>query len=134
LARVLTPNVPEAEALLAHPVLSPADMCAAAEKLREFGVHAALIKGGHLDTRRVHDYFVDDEGVVEFTHRRQNYAVRGTGCTLATALAAGLALGLSPRDATQRAEHYLQNAFHAAYAIGHGKQRVLQHNVSSVGT
>lgn len=131
LARVLTPNVPEAEALLGQRIRSPADMLGAAEALREFGVHAVLIKGGHLDTKRVCDYFVDDRGAIEFAHHKQNYAVRGTGCTLASALAAGLALGLPARGAARRAEHYLQNAFRGARAIGRSSQRILEHNVSS---
>src|SRR5579883_1956327 len=110
LARILTPNVPEAETLLAHPIRTPSDMRAAAHKLRKLGVEAVLIKGGHLDAARVHDCFVDADGVIDFTHSRKKYAARGTGCTLASALAAGLALGLPARDAVARAESYLQNA------------------------
>ncbi len=129
LAEVLTPNVPEAETLLARRIRSPADMRAAAGDLREAGAGAVLMKGGHLDTRQVRDYFVDGAGTVEFTHRRRPYAVRGTGCTLASALAAGLALGLPARDAAQRAEFYLQNAFRAARAIGRSPLRIVQHGV-----
>lgn len=130
LADVLTPNVPEAEALLARPIRTSAEMREAARELRSFGARAVLLKGGHLDTKQIRDYWVDHDGVVEFVHRRQNHTARGTGCTLASAIAANLALGLSLRNAVQRAERYLQNAFRQARPIGRGASRILQHDVS----
>ena len=130
LADIVTPNVPEAEALLARPIRTPSEMREAAQELRSFGARAVLLKGGHLDTKQIRDYLIDDVGVVEFVHRRQNHTARGTGCTLASAIAANLALGLSMRDAVQRAERYLQNAFREARPIGRGASRILQHDVS----
>lgn len=131
LAEVLTPNVPEAEALLGHPIRTPADLRAAARELRGFGARSVLVKGGHLDTRSIRDCLADDDGVVEFTHRRRRFAARGTGCTLASAIAAGLARGLPTRDAVERAERYLQRAFRDACKIGRGSARILHHAASS---
>jgi hydroxymethylpyrimidine/phosphomethylpyrimidine kinase len=130
LARVLTPNVPEAEALLGRPIRNVAEMRAAAHDLRALGPHAVLIKGGHLDGAPLRDYFVDDEGELEFRHRRRNYAVRGTGCSLASAIAAGLAQGLPLRVAVEHAERYLQSAFASARRYGRGPLRTLQHDAS----
>lgn len=131
LADVLTPNAPEAEALLERPVRTPVDLHAAAEDLCGLGARSVLAKGGHLETRSIRDYLADDQGVVEFTHRRRRFAARGTGCTLASAIAAGLARGLSTREAVERAEHYLQRAFRDARAIGRGPARILHHAASS---
>lgn len=129
LARVLTPNAPEAETLLGRPIRTWSEIRAAAEDLRGLGARAVLIKGGHLGGRQVHDYFSAGEGDLEFTHGRRNYPVRGTGCTLASAVAAGLALGWSLRVAVERAERYLQGAFRAAQRRGRGSARILQHDV-----
>jgi len=129
LAHVLTPNVPEAETLLGCPIQTYSDMRIAAKDLRELGARSVLIKGGHLDTAQVRDHFSDGDGDLEFTHRRRNYSVRGTGCTLASAVAAGLALGLSTRDAVGRAERYLQRAFRAAQRLGRGPSHILQHHL-----
>jgi hydroxymethylpyrimidine/phosphomethylpyrimidine kinase len=126
LADVLTPNVPEAEALLARSIRSHADMREAAHDLLALGPRGILIKGGHLDTARIHDLFVDAGGSREFTHRKRPYAARGTGCTLASAIAAGLALGHSRSEATARAERYLQATYHRAGRYGHGP-RILKH-------
>lgn len=128
LAQVLTPNLPEAEALLSRPIRTHDEMRGAASELRDLGADAVLIKGGHLDARSVRDYFVDDHGVVEYAHKRRNYAVRGTGCSLSSAVAAGLALGLSARAAVERAERYLQNAFRNARRVGRGPSRILEHD------
>ena len=127
LAQVLTPNVPEAEALIGRPIRTYAQMRAAAHHLRTMGAQAVLLKGGHLGGTTVRDYFVDAAGKFEFSHRRLNYPVRGTGCTLASAIAANLALGLAPREAVARSEHYLQRAFRSARRNGRGVGRVLQH-------
>lgn len=128
LAQVLTPNLPEAAALLSRPIHTHNEMQSAASELRALGADAVLIKGGHLDARGVRDYFVDNHGAVEYAHQRRNYNVRGTGCSLSSAIAAGLALGLSTRAAVERAERYLQNAFRNARRVGRGPSRILQHN------
>lgn len=127
LAEILTPNVPEAESLLGRDIRTPADMRTAARELRELGAHAVLLKGGHLDAKQVRDVLVDDEGIVEFVHRRRDYAARGTGCSLASAIAARLARGSSLRDAVRGAERYLQIAFRDARPIGKGASRILRH-------
>ncbi|MFT3790038.1 MAG: bifunctional hydroxymethylpyrimidine kinase/phosphomethylpyrimidine kinase [Rudaea sp.] len=134
LARVLTPNVPEAETLLGRRIRSLADMRAAARDLRALGADAVLIKGGHLEGATVRDHFLDANGNKEFTHRRRHYAVRGTGCALASAVAAGLACGWSLRVAVGRAERYLQEAFATAQRRGHGPSRILEHDASHLIT
>ena len=128
LAQLLTPNVPEAEKLLGRQIHNRADLSVAAHELRALGPSAVLIKGGHLAAAAmVRDCFVDDAGQLEFTHRRQKYSVRGTGCALASAVAANLALGLPLRDAVTHAERYLQKAFRSARRTGRGRLRILRH-------
>ena len=128
LAQLLTPNVPEAEALLGRSIHGPADLHDAAQELRSLGADSVLLKGGHLHgSATVRDCFVDNAGQLEFTHRRRKYSVRGTGCTLASAAAANLALGLPMRDAVARAEQYLQQAFRLARRTGRGTSRILHH-------
>jgi hydroxymethylpyrimidine/phosphomethylpyrimidine kinase len=127
LADVLTPNLPEAQTLLggADAGAKAIDM---AQRLRALGARAVLLKGGHAkSTRGVSDVFVDARGIVAYEHPRKPYDARGTGCTLASAIAAGLARGRSPRAAVKAAEAYLQGAYARARQIGKGAARVLAH-------
>lgn len=123
LATVITPNLPEAEVLVGRPIRDVAGMRDAAADLRGLGVPAVLLKGGHLEGDTVTDLLVTAEGVEEFVSPRiATRHTHGTGCTLASAIAAGLAQGLELRAAVVRARAYVRAAIAAApgYGAGHG--------------
>jgi hydroxymethylpyrimidine/phosphomethylpyrimidine kinase len=121
LATVLTPNLPEAAALLGHAVGGPA----ATRELLALGACSVLLKGGHARGALVRDVLVDAHGTREFRHRRLPFPAHGTGCVLAAAIAAGLALGRAPRAAVAGAEAYLQRVLRASYRPGDGAIRCL---------
>ena len=121
LAALITPNAPEAARLTGIAVHSPEDCVRAGLMLREAGARAVLVKGGHLDGDTVTDVLVDRTGVRKFTAPRiQNPSTHGTGCTLASAIATGLAQGLTLEDAVVRARGFVQDAIRAGLAFGHG--------------
>ena len=122
-AALLTPNLPEAEVLVGFPVRVEADMTRAAAKLVALGARAVLMKGGHLDGDRVVDLLFHDGRVDRFEDARiASRNTHGTGCTLASAVAAGLAQKMSLRDAVARARAYVRDAIASApgYGQGHG--------------
>jgi hydroxymethylpyrimidine/phosphomethylpyrimidine kinase len=127
LADVLTPNLPEAEALLGYPIRSAKDCARAGNELRELGAKAVLLKGGHGSGREVVDRFFDARGVLELRHPRLRLEAHGTGCTLASAIAAELARGHTPRSAVRRAVAYVQRALARGYQPGGAALRVLSH-------
>jgi len=123
MAALLTPNLPEAEVLVGFPVRVEADMKRAADRLISFGARAVLMKGGHLEGDRVVDLLVQGGTVDRFEDGRiQSRSTHGTGCTLASAIAAGLAQKMSLRDAVARARAYVRRAIETApgYGQGHG--------------
>jgi hydroxymethylpyrimidine/phosphomethylpyrimidine kinase len=121
LADVLTPNLPEAEALLGHRVAGVAGMRAAARELRELGARAVLVKGGHRRGAAV-DVFTDAEGTVLLSAPRfPGGNTRGTGCVLSTSCACYLAQGLAVRDAVRRAKAFVTAAIRCAYPLGRGR-------------
>lgn len=124
-ARVLTPNLPEAGALLGAPVARDEDdMRAQAQKLLAFGAGAVLIKGGHGGGPESVDLLVDAAGCERFAAPRiATENTHGTGCTLASAIAAGLAKGLGLTEAVREAKAYVSAAIAAAdrLKIGHGR-------------
>jgi hydroxymethylpyrimidine/phosphomethylpyrimidine kinase len=120
-ATVLTPNLPEAEALTGLKVDDPPSMVAAGQALKARGARAVLVKGGHLAGTRLIDVLVSDEGTETFEDMRIDTAgTHGTGCTLASAIAAGLARGLSVKAAVIRARRYVRLAIASAPGYGHG--------------
>ena len=122
---VLTPNLPEAAALLAAPLArDEAEMRVQAEKLLVLGVGAVLIKGGHLQGADSVDVLVDERGSARFAAPRLATAnTHGTGCTLASAIAAGLAKGLPLEAAVKQAKAYVSAAIAAADRLGVGSGR-----------
>jgi hydroxymethylpyrimidine/phosphomethylpyrimidine kinase len=123
MAAVLTPNLPEAEVLAGFPVRVEVDMRRAAEKLTTLGAKAVLMKGGHLESDRVIDLLYHDGRMERFEDARiDSRSTHGTGCTLASAIAAGLAQKMSLRDAVARARAYVRRAIETApgYGRGHG--------------
>ena len=119
-AHVLTPNLPEAAALLDAPqARDETEMRAQAEKLLALGAGAVLIKGGHAGGAESVDLLVDGERCVRLAAPRvptQN--THGTGCTFASAIAAGLAKGLPLDAAVGEAKAYVSAAIAAADRLG----------------
>jgi hydroxymethylpyrimidine/phosphomethylpyrimidine kinase len=127
LADVLTPNLPEAEALLGTVIRNAREAGRAARALLDFGPGAVLLKGGHARGREVVDLFVDVRGVTEFRHPRLDIKAHGTGCTLSAALAAHLAKGATPRTAARRAAAFVQRALRGSFRPGASDLHVLRH-------
>lgn len=127
LADILTPNLPEAEALLGRRVVHPEDFDAAGAALRDMGAAGVLLKGGHAPGREVVDRFYDARGVMSLRHPRLEREGHGTGCTLSSAITARLARGARPRQAVRGATAYVHRALRAAYLPGGGGLHVLRH-------
>jgi hydroxymethylpyrimidine/phosphomethylpyrimidine kinase len=120
-AAVLTPNLPEAEALLGRTIDAEA-MEAAARSLRALGAATVVLKGGHLEGERVRDVVVEGDQCYRLESPRQKTRhTHGTGCTLASAIATGLAQGLTTRAAIERAHAYVQKAIESAPGLGQGR-------------
>jgi hydroxymethylpyrimidine/phosphomethylpyrimidine kinase len=119
LATVVTPNLPEAEVLAGRPLDSPAARREGAKAILALGPQAVLIKGGHLPGPPI-DLYYDGAFVEVPADRLTSPNTHGTGCTLASAIAAGLAKGLSPLAAVREAKAYVTEAIRAAFPIGHG--------------
>lgn len=121
LAAVVTPNAPEAAALTGLKVESADDLVQAGKALLALGAKAAFVKGGHLKGDTITDALVTRDDVRLFRSARiQTTSTHGTGCTLASALATGLAQGLSFEDAVSRARAFVQEAIRTAPGFGHG--------------
>ena len=121
LAHVLTPNVPEAEALTGIRIAGVDDLREAARALYELGPRYVLMKGGHLDTPDATDYLFDGVRFTEFSLPRINTTnTHGTGCTYAAAIAAYLAKGCDVPEAVRRAKEYLTKALQHSIPLGHG--------------
>ena len=130
-ARVVTPNIPEAEALSGRRIGSLEDARDAARRIHEMGAAAVIITGGHAARtpnaeRRtpddVIDLLFDGHAFHEFRVARvDGRQTHGTGCTFASAVAAGLALGLALPDAAERAQQYVAGAIAHAPGIGKGR-------------
>jgi hydroxymethylpyrimidine/phosphomethylpyrimidine kinase len=120
-AAILTPNLPEAEILLGRPIDSLAAMQSAAEQLLGLGCRAVLLKGGHLAGDTVYDVLATAAGLrVWESPRIDSRHTHGTGCTLASAIAAGLAQGLGVDAAVERAREYVRRAILSAPGLGRG--------------
>jgi len=128
LATLVTPNIPEAEALLGRRIGDPVE---AAMALRQFA-SAVLLKGGHGEGEIVVDVLAHAHGVERIERPRiASRHTHGTGCTLASAIAAGLAQGMTLLDAVSRARDYVQEAIRTAPGYGAG-QGPLNHNARVV--
>ncbi|WP_334175593.1 bifunctional hydroxymethylpyrimidine kinase/phosphomethylpyrimidine kinase [Pseudoxanthobacter sp.] len=124
---LLTPNLPEAARLTGLPLAeSEAEIVAQAEKLLSAGPYAVLLKGGHLSGPQARDLLVTAGGERRWftAPRHVTMNTHGTGCTLSSAIAAGLAQGLALEPAIARAKAYLTEAIRAADVLkignGHG--------------
>ena len=121
-AAVLTPNIPEAEALAGHTVEREEDAQVVGTRLLRMGAGAVLLKGGHLAGERVVDRLFTGAGkpLILEGPRIDTRHTHGTGCTLASAVAAGLAQGMDLATATRRARAYVLQAIRTAPGFGHG--------------
>jgi hydroxymethylpyrimidine/phosphomethylpyrimidine kinase len=120
-AAVLTPNLPEAEILIGGTIPDVAAMREAASQLLALGCRAVLLKGGHLAGDTVDDLLASASGIREWQSPRiDTRHTHGTGCTLASAIAAGLAQGMTVEAAVERAREYVQRAIASAPGFGRG--------------
>jgi hydroxymethylpyrimidine/phosphomethylpyrimidine kinase len=120
LAEAVTANGPEATALTGLPVTTLAEARRAAERLVALGARAVVVKGGHLEGAAV-DVLCDGTSVTEFPGERIDTPhTHGTGCTFASAMAAGLALGDSVPEAVARAKAFVTEAIRRAPGLGQG--------------
>lgn len=120
-ATVITPNIPEAELLLGRRITDEAGQREAAQALLETGAEAVLVKGGHLPGDWVTDLLATRQGMVAIGGPRiESTSTHGTGCTLASAIAAGLAQRMALEAAIRRARAYVAAAIAAAPGLGHG--------------
>ena len=121
LAAIVTPNVPEAEHLAGMEIKTIDDMKHAGGRILSLGCKAVLVKGGHMDSHIVSDVLVSGDGVQIFQQARiDTQNTHGTGCTLASAIATGLAQKLTLSEAVTRARAYVLKAIETAPQIGHG--------------
>ncbi|MDQ7017536.1 MAG: bifunctional hydroxymethylpyrimidine kinase/phosphomethylpyrimidine kinase [Robiginitomaculum sp.] len=123
MARLITPNIPEAEALSGQKITNINTQRAAAEALLSMGPKAVLIKGGHGEGDILVDFLLWKKGEAVLESKRiETTSTHGTGCTLASALAVFLAQSLSLTDAVQLARRYVRGAIKNApgFGAGHG--------------
>ncbi len=122
LAKVVTPNIPEAEVLCGGEIKSLRDVENCARALKDLGVEAVVIKGGHLEGDKVIDLLY--EGGDEFHYfvrdRIETTSTHGTGCTFSSALAVFIGKGYPLKRAVERAKDYVHNAILKAPELGRG--------------
>jgi hydroxymethylpyrimidine kinase/phosphomethylpyrimidine kinase len=130
LARLITPNIPEAELITKARITDEDGMHRAARALRERGARAVLIKGGHLEGATALDLLLDEDGRVTLfrEERIETNATHGTGCTLSAAIAASLGRGMTLKDSVATAKRFVTDAIRHAPRIGRGS-RPINHNV-----
>jgi hydroxymethylpyrimidine/phosphomethylpyrimidine kinase len=126
LATVVTPNLDEAGFLVGRKIATEEEMRDAATRIRAMGPAFVLLKGGHLPGDRVVDLLYDGQEFIRRESARLPGEFHGTGCTLSSAIAAGLARGLAVREAVAAAQKYIALAIAAAPAVGRGR-RPLNH-------
>ena len=120
-ADVLTPNIPEAEVLTGTQITTVDDMRRAGEFLLNMGPKAVLIKGGHLSEDILTDILLPQSGEKTYSSPRlETVHTHGTGCSLASAIAAGIAQGQKIDTATERARKYVFDAISTAPGLGEG--------------
>jgi hydroxymethylpyrimidine/phosphomethylpyrimidine kinase len=124
LARIVTPNLPEAEALTGIKIEGPDSIRAAARAIIALGAQAVVIKGGHLHPNApALDLFYDGKDFIELKAKRipGGHQVHGTGCAFSAAIAASLARGESLENSVRRAKAYVTRAIHRQIQIGHAR-------------
>lgn len=126
-AYLITPNVPETEALTGHIIRTPADMRDGAECLYRMGARAVLVKGGHLEGDAV-DVLYDGDTFTEFpAPRLPTPHTHGTGCTYSAAITACLAAGMPLAESVARAKNFVHQAIRTNPGLGRGCGPVNHH-------
>lgn len=121
LAYIVTPNIPEAEALSGVRIDSEADVRSAADKILALGPRYVLVKGGHLEGGDSTDYLCSSGETEVFSAPRiDSRNTHGTGCTLSSAMACYLAMGRTARDAAALAKEYITGAIRHGLPLGSG--------------
>ncbi|HYG81338.1 MAG TPA: bifunctional hydroxymethylpyrimidine kinase/phosphomethylpyrimidine kinase [Pyrinomonadaceae bacterium] len=127
LARVLTPNIPEAERITGVAIEDEEGMRRAAGVMREMGARAVLVKGGHLKRQKAAEDLaaidiLDDEGRVRVFRGEwiETTSTHGTGCTLSAAIAACLGRGMSLEESSEAAKRFVTDAIRRAPGLGRG--------------
>ena len=120
LAAVVTPNIPEAETLTGRSIVTDNDVRKAAQAIVAMGAASVVVKGGHRAGPAT-DLYYDGSSFREFTSPRIETAnTHGTGCTFASAVAAGLANGLTTEEAVGQAKEFVTEAIRRSFPIGQG--------------
>jgi len=124
-AKIITPNIPEAEFITGKKIVSSSDMQEICLILSDLGAKNVLLKGGHMGTEQANDLLFDGDEFYTFTTQRiDTKNTHGTGCTLASAICANIASGFSVYGAVAAAKEYLQGAIENADKMnigsGHG--------------
>lgn len=130
MATLITPNLPEAELLTGRAIADTDAMRSAIDDLRGLGARAVLLKGGHLpdaSSAWVVDLFADEADAHEIAHPRLQLEAHGTGCTLASAVAANLCLQRGLKRSCEAAADYVHAALQRGYRPGRGEVLVLDH-------
>lgn len=122
LATILTPNIPEAQAIVGKTQNTPEDFRDACRKIHAMGAKYVLLKGGHLsEDSDAEDLLFDGTEFFTFTTKRiPTKNTHGTGCTFSSAITANLALGKSIQEAVSLAKDYITTAIAHALPLGHG--------------
>lgn len=120
-AALITPNIPEAEVLLGRAIPDLPAMEQAARDLLGLGAQAVLLKGGHMDGDELVDLLAQPGKLTAYAGSRiHTTSTHGTGCTLASSIACGLAQGFGLEDAVARGRAYVRRAIQTAPGLGHG--------------
>lgn len=121
MATLVTPNVPEAALLSGRSIETEDDMLAAGKAILALGPKAVLMKGGHMTGETANDFLVTQDACVTISGPRfETVHTHGTGCTLASAVATGIAQGLTLHGACERARRYVEEAIRTAPGLGRG--------------
>ncbi len=121
LGLVVTPNLAEAEALVDRPLSTDDQIRDAAREIHDMGPGHVIIKGGHLSGDAAVDVLFDGQAFHEYSADRiETRNTHGTGCTFSSAIAAGLARGMSVPDAVGLAKAFVTEAIRRAYPVGQG--------------
>ncbi|MHA1783800.1 MAG: bifunctional hydroxymethylpyrimidine kinase/phosphomethylpyrimidine kinase [Candidatus Helarchaeota archaeon] len=108
---LITPNIPEAEEMVGYKIKDEESQLKAARDIKKSGVHAVLLKGGHLQLDPFHDILIEGDNVHKFTKRRMKVSVHGSGCRLSAAITSNLNKGLTLAESVEISERYIEKFF-----------------------